>query len=229
MTSNPFRLIPSADNRIRKADIDVPRWNGCLQQRILDAAVELFARQGFTGSTTREIARLADVNESSLFRYFPTKRDLFRAAVRSRIQHLRLSEQLQTSLQDRQPPCLVVPLIVEEMVRLTMQDPELVRLLFFSMLELRPGAEDVCREHVAPMTASLVAYFRDAALAGAIRNVDATISTIAVATTVLACQGLHEMLTGSPTPFANSAEAVAAYSGFWLKALSTEPVSSNMG
>ncbi len=45
-------------------------------QRILDAATRVFAREGVCGATTREIARLAGVNEVTLFRHFKNKAEL---------------------------------------------------------------------------------------------------------------------------------------------------------
>ncbi len=38
------------------------------EQRILDAAMRVFGRDGVSGATTREIARVARVNEVTLFR-----------------------------------------------------------------------------------------------------------------------------------------------------------------
>jgi AcrR family transcriptional regulator len=43
------------------------------RQRLLDAASLIFARDGLTGATTREIARNAGVNEVTLFRVFGSK------------------------------------------------------------------------------------------------------------------------------------------------------------
>ena len=50
--------------------------------RILDAATRVFARDGVFGATTREIARVARVNEVTLFRYFKNKNELLRQVVR---------------------------------------------------------------------------------------------------------------------------------------------------
>ena len=50
-------------------------------QRILDAALRVFARDGVSGATTREIARVAKVNEVTLFRYFRNKNELLRQVV----------------------------------------------------------------------------------------------------------------------------------------------------
>jgi AcrR family transcriptional regulator len=68
------------------------------EARILDAAVLLFSQQGYNGTSTREIARLADVNEASLFRHFARKQDLFWAALRSRLERLRIRKELRNEL-----------------------------------------------------------------------------------------------------------------------------------
>jgi len=43
----------------------------------MDAAIKVFSRKGFNGTTTREIAREAGIAEGTIFRYFKTKKDLF--------------------------------------------------------------------------------------------------------------------------------------------------------
>jgi AcrR family transcriptional regulator len=48
---------------------------------VLAAATEVFAERGFASARTREIARRADATEKMLFRHFPSKVELFRAAV----------------------------------------------------------------------------------------------------------------------------------------------------
>ncbi|RXG96597.1 TetR/AcrR family transcriptional regulator [Bradyrhizobium vignae] len=48
------------------------------EKAIIDAAVELFGKQGIDGATTAQIAKQANVTEKTLFRYFPTKKDLVR-------------------------------------------------------------------------------------------------------------------------------------------------------
>lgn len=50
-------------------------------ERICDAARQLFAERGYHGATTREIARLADVSETLLFRYYGNKAGLFEFVV----------------------------------------------------------------------------------------------------------------------------------------------------
>lgn len=50
--------------------------------RILKAALDLFSRNGYTGTTTHEIAERAGVNEVTLFRHFGSKKKIFKEAVK---------------------------------------------------------------------------------------------------------------------------------------------------
>jgi len=51
------------------------------RQRLLEGAARVFARDGIAGSTTREIAREAGVNEVTLFRHFQSKDRLIAAVI----------------------------------------------------------------------------------------------------------------------------------------------------
>jgi len=51
------------------------------RQRLIDAALELFAAQGVAETTTRQIAELAQVNEVTLFRHFGNKHGLLLAVI----------------------------------------------------------------------------------------------------------------------------------------------------
>lgn len=52
------------------------------RKAIVNAAVPLFARNGFAGTTTRELAAAAGVSEALLFRHFPSKQSLYREILR---------------------------------------------------------------------------------------------------------------------------------------------------
>lgn len=52
------------------------------QLRIEAAALELFSLQGFSGTSTRQIAQAAAVAEGTIFRYFPTKKSLLHRLVK---------------------------------------------------------------------------------------------------------------------------------------------------
>lgn len=65
---------PATSRRRRRTRDDV-------NERIREAARQLFAERGYAATTTREIARLADVSETLLFRYYGEKATLFAEVV----------------------------------------------------------------------------------------------------------------------------------------------------
>jgi AcrR family transcriptional regulator len=76
----------SADDK-RKA----PRRMNAQERRrqIVRTAMGLFARKGFKGTTTKEIALAAGVNEAIIFRHFPTKQDLYSAIIDLKVEKSR--------------------------------------------------------------------------------------------------------------------------------------------
>lgn len=48
---------------------------------LLDAALDLFVEKGFAATRVEEVAQRAGVSKGTLFLYFPTKEDLFKAVV----------------------------------------------------------------------------------------------------------------------------------------------------
>jgi len=47
------------------------------RKAIVAAVVPLFARKGFSGTTTKELAEAAGISEALLFRHFPSKKNLY--------------------------------------------------------------------------------------------------------------------------------------------------------
>jgi AcrR family transcriptional regulator len=62
-----------------------PKWRRRKDERpgdIVAAALSVFAEKGFAGARIEEIARRAGVSKGTLYLYFETKEDMFRAVVR---------------------------------------------------------------------------------------------------------------------------------------------------
>ncbi len=181
--------------------------------RIVEAAVQLFSRRGYKGTSTREIAHLAGVNEATLFRYFARKADLFWTAAESRLNRLKLGRELQNGMAADVEPEIIVPMLVEFLVENMTQDAELMRLLYVAGFEL-PGAERMFREHLGPIFDSVNAYFGRCAARGAIDDLEPAFATLGLAGAVSAHRNLHQLFTG------RDVQAIApAYAQFWLKAL----------
>ena len=48
------------------------------KDKILNSAIELFHKKGYSGVATNEIAKNAGISEGTLFKYYPTKKDLLK-------------------------------------------------------------------------------------------------------------------------------------------------------
>ncbi len=59
------------------------------RQSILAAARRLFLEHGYHATTTRQIARAGGVSDALVYRYFPSKRDLFDAVIEEGLDYLR--------------------------------------------------------------------------------------------------------------------------------------------
>ncbi len=71
--------------RSKSAPVDERSEAAQARDRILDAAEQLFARDGFDATPTARIAELAEVPKGLLFYYFPTKIDLLRTLLAERL------------------------------------------------------------------------------------------------------------------------------------------------
>jgi len=74
---------PAAEARPLRADA---KRN---QQRLLSAAVEVFAERGADSASLEEIARRAGVGIGTLYRHFPTRQALLEAVYQDQIEALR--------------------------------------------------------------------------------------------------------------------------------------------
>ena len=106
------------------------------RQDILKAAMELFAEKGLRGTTTRDLASAADVNEAIIFRYFTNKTELYRAILEEKVHHGREERykevaQLAGTL-DTQG---FLEFIGHKFLEQHEQDSTFMRLLLFSALE----------------------------------------------------------------------------------------------
>ena len=57
-------------------------------QELLDAALALFAEKGFAATRAEEVAVRAGVSKGTLYLYYPSKEELFKAVVRRNLTSL---------------------------------------------------------------------------------------------------------------------------------------------
>jgi AcrR family transcriptional regulator len=188
---------------------------------IVEAAVNLFSRQGYNGTSTREIARLAGVNEVTIYRIFIRKKELFWAAVDSQLSKVRVNQAFQMALSgDGECPELVIRLVFEFLVDVVVHQPELIRLLGYSGLELGPEAQLMTRKHLSPIFLLVASYLERCTERGTLRTADPLVTVLNFAATVVANHCLYESVTGLESRIGNMEEASAQYTKYWTQALS---------
>jgi len=72
----------------RPADVELQERR---RGQILDAATSVFAEQGFATADVQEIADKTGVGKGTIYRYFPSKEELFLAAVDHGMRNLKLA------------------------------------------------------------------------------------------------------------------------------------------
>jgi AcrR family transcriptional regulator len=99
------------------------------RQRLVQAALQLFAMQGVTETTTRQIADLAEVNEVTLFRHFGSKHGLLLAVIEEAEIFTQLGEALGQQAQQIQGLDQALQTYAEGHLQALEQIPEFVRSL----------------------------------------------------------------------------------------------------
>jgi AcrR family transcriptional regulator len=73
-------------------EVPQPKWTRkplARPDEVLEAALDLFASNGFAATRMDDIARVAGLSKAAIYLYFPSKNDVFKALVESRIASLR--------------------------------------------------------------------------------------------------------------------------------------------
>lgn len=107
------------------------------KEQLLEMAVKLFSEQGFDGTSTREIAEAAGVNEALIFRHFRTKEDLFWAVLSDRVERRGRNRRMRELVQSEGDFRKVLVAIAEILLDRTDDDAAVTRLLFYSALRNR--------------------------------------------------------------------------------------------
>jgi AcrR family transcriptional regulator len=109
----------------RRPDASDLRGRRC--NEILHAAIELFADHGYAGTDTQLLADRLQVGKGTLYRYFPSKRALFLAAV-DRVMR-QLMDRVNASIADISDPLEQVAVAIRTYLAFFAEQPEYVELL----------------------------------------------------------------------------------------------------
>lgn len=142
---------------------------GSTEERILTTSASLFSKFGYNGVSTREIASAADVNEVTIYRHYPRKRDLYLAVLGAELQRVQLRGELLAKLAEA-PSGRVALACTFELIATTLhQQPQLLRLLQYSALELSDDLDPLLRKHLGELVEVVARYLEPWILRGELR------------------------------------------------------------
>lgn len=104
--------------------------------RILQAAFDLFARQGFFPTTIEQITEAADVGKGTFFNYFPTKEHVLAGFAEGQVE--RVQKALEALRQDNEPARRILHRMILSMGEQPSRSPELMRSLLVANLSSEP-------------------------------------------------------------------------------------------
>ena len=145
--------------------------------QILQTAVELFSKRGFSGTTTKEIARAAGVSEAMVFRHFATKEELYGAILEDKACHggaerfpWEADPELLKAIEQKDDKAFFYILALRALNK-HQADTEFIRLLFYSALEEHNLAERFFSEFITRIYEFIGKYVEERQKDGAMRTI----------------------------------------------------------
>jgi len=116
------------------------------RQQLIRVAMSLFSQKGFSGTTTKEIARVAGVTEAIVFRHFPTKDALYAAILDYKANEARLEEWIEEAQEfvERRDDEALFRSLMRRIMEHHRLNREFTRLMFYSALERHSLATNFC-------------------------------------------------------------------------------------
>lgn len=110
-----------------------------MKDQIVRTAMQLFARQGYAGTSMREIAEATSVTKASLYYHFPDKETLYRRAMTDTMEMLcaRMAE----AAEGLEHPVDRVRALVHRHLELFVEESDLIRALYHNLLTPDSGYE----------------------------------------------------------------------------------------
>lgn len=188
------------------------------RQEILKAAMELFAEKGFRGTTTRDLAAHAGVNEAIIFRYFTNKTGLYRAILEEKVQQGRDAHYIEVEQLARSSDVQTfLEFVGNKFFERNEQDSTFMRLLLFSALE-RHELADMFLASMA-IRDPMAAYMERQMNEGALRRADPYLASRAFFGMFVCHIQMQELFGQSKTREFDRAEVVKTFVSIFLSGM----------
>jgi len=186
------------------------------RQQIMQVATGLFARQGFQGTTTREIAGEAGVNEALLFRHFDSKEALYWTIIEDLCSASGRKQRVEGILKAGGSDLEVFTAIAREFLIRSPRDTELTRLLWFTALENHTLSDRFFRTYVSVYYDALADYIRERVRQGAFHKVDPLLAARGFLGMVIYHYLVQELFGAEKYQKFNPEEVAETLAAIWL-------------
>jgi AcrR family transcriptional regulator len=156
----------TAENTPRRTGDESRRASRC--EQILDAAAKLFAQYGFADTDTQLLAEKLAVGKGTLYRYFPSKQDIFLAAV-DRVMR-RIRQHVDASIQGIKDPLDQIAVAIRAFLEFNAQNPDAVELLMQERAHFKDRKTPTFILHRQANVGRWRALYRDLIAAGRVRD-----------------------------------------------------------
>ncbi len=188
------------------------------KRQILAVATNLFARQGFAGTTTRQIAERAGVNEALVFRHFPTKEGLYWDVLEAKIREAAPADRIEETLKSSRG-FAVFERVAFEILERRAKDDTLSRLLLFSGLENHKLARRFFGIYVSDYYDRLATHIERLMQAGRLRRADPLLAARAFFGMVIYHSWIQEVFGGKHFHDYSLEEASRTLAEIWLQGM----------
>src|SRR5437868_4314819 len=198
------------------------------RQHLISTALELFASQGYEGTTTREIGQRSGVTEAIIFRHFPTKEDLYWAVIEEQCNIRGAVPRLREMLDSDADEVTKFTQIAEDILERNTKDPKLFRLLLFCGLENHELSDRFFQTRISERFEILAEYIRDGIRQGRFRKMDPLIAARGFFGMAVYHFLIQEIFGGRKSRSFDAREVSRTLAGIWLAGMLREqPESAN--
>ena len=166
---------------------------GEAEARILASAAGMFANFGYNGVSTRDIASGAGVNEVTIYRHYPRKRDLYVAVLDAELQQVKLRGDLLARIAEAQDARTAVVRTFELIAATLANRPDLVRLMQYCSLEMGEDIDPLLRRHLGELVEVIARYLEPWVSKGELRAASAKTLVLSLVAILLSHRSLHRL------------------------------------
>jgi AcrR family transcriptional regulator len=189
------------------------------REQILEVATQLFANQGFQGTTTRQIAEHSGVTEALIFRHFPRKEELYWAVIERKIRAAGPAQRMRERLERAGSDMELLSGLAAEILERRAKDQTLSRLLLYTALENHRLSHRFFRIYVAEYYEVLAEYVQQRITEGRFRPINPLLAARGFLGMVIYHSWVQELFGGKRYQHFSVQEVSETLAQLWLEGM----------